>query len=154
MSRIPSIAIVLEGGLVQTVIVQDWSGAIPHPRIVIVDYDTEGADDDEITQFSIGSEQTEAVCRIETPEVYESLKDALSPKAVLTALGATDDGEKPSPALVLAREVRQSILDLDARLDRLEQVPTGDDYNALYQLANGGLIDLLKALGDPTDFGD
>lgn len=40
------------------------------------------------------------------------------------------------------------------RLDRLEQAPTGDDYNALYQLANGGLIDLLKTLGDPTDFGD
>lgn len=86
--------------------------------------------------------------------MYESLRDALSPRALLAALGETDDDEKPSSALVLAREVRQSILDLDGRLDRLEQAPTGDDYNALYQLANGGLIDLLKTLGDPTDFGD
>ncbi|GMV69079.1 hypothetical protein [Coralloluteibacterium thermophilus] len=154
MSRIPSIAVVLGGGLVQAIIVQDWSGAIPLPRIAIVDYDTEGADDDEITRFSIGDDPAEAVCRIETPGVYESLRDALSPRALLAALGETDDDEKPSSALVLAREVRQSILDLDGRLDRLEQAPTGDDYNALYQLANGGLIDLLKTLGDPTDFGD
>ncbi|WP_439587246.1 hypothetical protein [Hydrogenophaga sp.] len=46
--------------------------------------------------------------------------------------------------------MHQSILNLDARLDRLEQAPTGDDYNRLYQLANGGLLDLLKALGDPS----
>lgn len=61
MSRIPSIAVVLGGGLVQAIIVQDWSGAIPLPRIAIVDYDTEGADDDEITRFSIGDDPAEAV---------------------------------------------------------------------------------------------
>ena len=32
----------------------------------------------------------------------------------------------------------------------VKQAPTGDDYNRLYQLANGGLLDLLKALGDPS----
>jgi hypothetical protein len=50
--------------------------------------------------------------------------------------------------------VRQSILELDERLNRLEQAPAGDDYNRLYVVANGGLIDLLKVLGNPTDFGD
>ncbi|MGU2315866.1 hypothetical protein ACSEV1_27395 [Pseudomonas aeruginosa] len=50
--------------------------------------------------------------------------------------------------------MRQNILDLEAQLNQSEQSPTGDDYNHLYILANCGLIDVLKALGDTTDFGD
>ena len=30
----------------------------------------------------------------------------------------------------------------------------GETPNALYVLANCGLIELLKSLGDPTDFGE
>lgn len=154
MSRTPSIAVVLEGGLVQAFIIQDWPIPFALPRVVIVDYDTDDANDDELTRFSIGNAPAEAICRGETPLVYETQDEALSPKTVLAAIGEpADNGESTSP-LAIAREVRRSILDLDTRLDRLEQSPTGDDHNHLYQLANGGLIDLLKALGDPTDFGD
>ena len=44
------------------------------------------------------------------------------------------DARKPAgrpSALSIARDVHQSILDLDARLDRLEQAPTGDDYKVI-----------------------
>ena len=41
-----------------------------------------------------------------------------------------------------------------ADLNDAEQAPTGDDYNQLYVLANCGLIEVQKALGDTTDFGD
>ncbi len=154
MSRIPSFAVVLEGGLVQTVIVQDWPGQFPLPRIAVVDYDIEGAADDEITQFAIGDKPAEAICRGDVPEVYESLPVALSPRAVLAALGEPVDDGSADPAMTVARNVRNSIVALDETLNRKEQAPTGSDYNELYVLANCGLIDVLKAMGDTTDFGD
>lgn len=67
---------------------------------------------------------------------------------------ASPVADEVSEPLALARRVRQNILDLDAQLNQSEQSPTGDDYNHLYILANCGLIDVLKALGDTTDFGD
>lgn len=154
MSPISSIAVVLDGGLVQTVIVQDWPTTLPLPRIVVVDYDTDGADEDELTQFSIADTPTEAVCYQEPVSVYESFDKALSPNLVLAALGESIDQAPSESPLAIARRIRQSILDFDEQLERLEQPPTCDDYSHLYQLANGGLIDLLKALGDTTDFGD
>ncbi|VFR32238.1 hypothetical protein ANK1_4111 [plant metagenome] len=147
-------AVVLEGGLVQALLVEDWPSHIPLPRIAVVDYDTEGADDDEITHFQIGDKPEEAICRCDVPQVYESLTDALSPRAVLAALeDLPEDNDSESP-LSIARDVRQSILELDAQLNAAEQPPSGEDYNHLYVLANCGLIEVLKALGDPTDFGE
>ncbi len=154
MPRIPSFAIVLEGGLVQATLVQDWPQHLPLPQFSIVDYDTEDGGADEITRFAIGSTVEEAICRGETPTVYESLPEALSPRVVLAALGeSVCDHDAESP-LAMVRSVRQSILDLDAQINANEQAPTGDDYNHLYVLANCGLIDVLKAMGDTTDFGD
>ncbi|HHX1076922.1 TPA: hypothetical protein ACU6G1_000451 [Pseudomonas aeruginosa] len=153
MPRNPSFAVVLEGGLVQAILVQDWPAHLSLPPFVVVDYDTEGADDDEITRFPIGDSEAEAVCRGESPTVHEALADSLSPRAVLAALDepVVDDGPDP---LAIARSVRQDILDLDAMLNTAEQPPSGEDYNHLYVLANCGLIDVLKALGDTTDFGE
>lgn len=150
----PSFAVVLEGGLVQAILVQDSPPYSPLPQIAIVDYDTEGAGDDEITRFLIGATEEEAVCRVELPTRYESLPDALSPKAVLAALGATAESDAVDSPLAVARSVRQSILDLDAQLNDAEQAPTGGDYDHLYVLANCGLIDVFKAMGDFTDFGE
>lgn len=53
-----------------------------------------------------------------------------SPAEVLSVLDARKPAGRPS-ALSIARDVHQSILDLDARLDRLEQAPTGDDYKVI-----------------------
>ena len=145
MSRNPAMAVVIEGGLVQTIIIQAWPAEIPLPRIVIVDYDIEGTSDDEITRFSIGSDPAEAFCRGEVPQVYEALADALSPKVVLAALGDVLDGDVRDSPLAIARTLRERIVELDAQLSR----PTGDDYRRLYELTRRGLIDLLTALGDP-----
>lgn len=153
MSRNPSFAVVLEGGLVQAILVQDWPSYLPLPPFAVVDYDTEGADDDEITRFPIGDSETEAVCRHEVPTEHEKLVDSLSPQAVLKAIGVTDDGQKQSP-MEIAHRVRQEILDLDAEINASERPPTGEDYNALYVLANCGLIEVLKSQGDPCTFGE
>lgn len=85
MSQSPYVAVVLEGGLVQTIIIEAWPPALPLPGIVVVDYDTEGADDDELTAFTIGADHYEAVCHGVEPTVYESLEAALSPRAILNS---------------------------------------------------------------------
>lgn len=153
MSRNPSFAVVLQGGLVQAIVVQDWPDHLPLPPFVVVDYDTEGAADDEIVRFDIGNTEAEALCRSDTPTVFESLPDALSPRIVLAALDEPVLDDMPEP-LAIARRVRQAILDLDADINTAERSPNGDDYNDIYLQANCGLIELLKSLGDPTDFGE
>jgi hypothetical protein len=98
MPQTPSLAVVIEGGLVQTVLVQDWPAWLPLPRIAVVDYDTEGAEDDEVTRFPITGETMEARCHSATPEVFEHATTALSPRAILAALGeAVDNGEARLP---------------------------------------------------------
>lgn len=91
MSRIPYLAVVLEGGLVQSVIVQDWSSPLPPPRIVVVDYDIDSADEDELTHFSIGADPDVALCHSEVPERYEDCPAAPSPRAIWTALAGPDE---------------------------------------------------------------
>lgn len=155
MSLPPYIAVVIDGGVIQTVITEHWPSQLPQPRIVVVDYDKDGARDDELTEFSIGDEILEALCHIEVPTPLEAFdKPALSPHAVAAALGEADEASTAESPLSVARSVRQSIVELDQQLMQQEQPPTGDDYNHLYVLANCGLIDVLKALGDPTDFGE
>lgn len=153
MSQVPSFAVVLEGGLVQAILVQDWPAYLPLPTFAVVDYDTEGADEDEITHFPIDNTEAEAVCRSEMPVVHECLPGSLSPRTVLAALDDLGADDAPD-LLAMARQVRQSILDLDVRLNAKEQAPTGSDYNELYVLANCGLIDLLKSLRDTATFGE
>jgi hypothetical protein len=102
LSQTPYIAVVLEGGLVQTVILEAWPPAVPLPRILVVDYDTEGADDDELTTFTIGADHYEAVCHGVEPTVYESLDTALSPKALLTC-----DGDQPGQIEDVVEHVRR-----------------------------------------------
>lgn len=155
MPHAPYIAVVVEGGIIQTVITEHWPSDLPRPRIVVVDYDKDGARDDELTEFSIGDEILEALCHIEVPTPFETFdKPALSPRAVLAALGESQVEPAGESPLSIARSVRRSIVELDQQLMQQEQAPTGDDYNQLYVLTNGGLIDVLKALGDPTDFGN
>ncbi|HCE6397608.1 hypothetical protein OGV25_21095 [Pseudomonas sp. P1B16] len=152
MSQPPYIAVVIEGGLIQTVITEHWPNQLPPPRIVVVDYDKEGSDD-ELTQFSIGDEIMEALCHIEVPSSFEAFdKPSLSPRVVLTALGEPEYEPVAESPLSIAQAVRQSIIDLDQQLMQQEQPPTGDDYKQLYVLASNGLIDVLKALGDSSVF--
>ncbi len=85
MSQIPCIAIVIEGGVVRTTLVENWSW--PLPFIVVVDYDTDGVEEACLTTFSIGDDVVKAACHLEVPDVYETFnKPALSPCAVLSAL--------------------------------------------------------------------
>ena len=91
MSSKPCIAIVIEGGLVQTTLVENWPDQLPLPRLVVVDHDTDGADETELTEFFIGTDVVKAFCHVEIPLVYESFgKSALSPCAVVAALEDSD----------------------------------------------------------------
>jgi hypothetical protein len=67
----------------------------------------------------------------------------------------TDQGKPPQETpLEHARALRQEIVDLDLSIENNGGQPTADDYRHLYQIANCGVIELLKLLGDTTDFGD
>lgn len=148
MSKTPLLAIVLEGGLVQWLITEAWPVEMPSPQIVIVDYDTEGASEDEITTFAIGDLPVTARCRVATSIASEPYEDFLSPSAVLAAMGRPVEGEETVSPLTLARELRSRIQMLDGELDRNERPPTGDDYNRLLAIVNGWLIDIMQALGE------
>ena len=87
MSDIPCIAVVIEGGVVQTILIERWPDQFPLPRVVVVDYDKEGADESELTSFAVGNEIEEALCHVKVPTVYESAdRPVLSPCVVLVAL--------------------------------------------------------------------
>jgi hypothetical protein len=87
----PCIAVIVEGGMLHSTIVQDWPEGVPLPRIVIVDYDTEDTDEEDLTHFTVGGIPRIAVCRGEIPDVHEDFPRSLSPKAVLKALGEPVD---------------------------------------------------------------
>lgn len=150
MSQTPMLAIVQEGGLIQWLIVEAWPVQLPLPRILIVDYDIEGADDGDITNFSIGDLPVKAMCRTARPVVAEAYENFLSPRAVLAAMRQPVDTEPTASPLSLARELRNRVRALDDELNRNQQPPTGDDYNRLLAMVNGWLIDILDALGEPS----
>ncbi|MGE0278280.1 MAG: hypothetical protein AB7R40_23030 [Nitrospiraceae bacterium] len=91
MSKIPCIAVIIEGGIVQETLIENWPDQQPLPLVVVVDYDTDGADETSLTEFAIGDDVVEAICYADVPNVYETFdRPALSPSAVLSAL--TDGG--------------------------------------------------------------
>lgn len=134
---------------IDAVILEGWPADVRKPRMVVFDYAGHDVPDEHVLHVSSGAPNAGLTGREVFPIEYGPDCRYPSPAEVLSVLDARKPAEKPS-ALSIARNVHQSILDLDAQLDRLEQAPTGDDYNRLYQLANGGLIDLLKALGAPS----
>ncbi len=90
MSDIPCIAVVIEGGVVQTLLIERWPDQFPLPRVVVVDYDKEGVDESELTAFAVGNDIEEALCHVKVPTVYESSdRTVLSPCTVLVALEKT-----------------------------------------------------------------
>jgi hypothetical protein len=134
MSQTPFIAVVLEGGLVQTTTVQDWPDSVPLPRVVIVDYDIDGADEEDLTHFSIGNTPMVALCHSEVPDRYEDFRTALSPRAVLAALGEAVDAGPPEPRV--KTPVEQSLTDYLAGYVRhdpvlREQVRNAPDWQGL-----------------------
>lgn len=101
MSNIPTIAIVLEGGVVQTTLIEGWPSHLSRPHIVVVDYDTEGMPENELTSFGIGNDVLTACCHVQTPDAYETFDTpALSPRAVFAALGELDRDENSSPTAI------------------------------------------------------
>ena len=123
MSQTPSLAVVLDGGLVQSLIVQDWPAQLPPPRVVIVDYDIDGADENDLTHFSLGGKPEIALCHSEIPDRYEDFKVALSPRAILTALGEPVDPIEQSLTGYLTGYIGQE----PARREQVRSVPDWPD---------------------------
>lgn len=144
-----SIGLLVTNDDIDAVILEGWPDDVPKPRMVVFDYAGNDVLDEYVLRVSTGTPNVGLTGREVFPIEYGPDCRYPSPAEILSVLDARKPAEKPS-ALSIARGVHQSILELDARLDRLERAPTGDDYNRLYQLANGGLLDLLKTLGDPS----
>jgi hypothetical protein len=114
MTLLVYLAVVLEGGLVQIILSQEWPAHIPPPRVVIVDYDIDGVDKEDLTHFSIGGKPMIALCRSEMPESYEDLQTALSPKAIWAALddgGPEDSGGADAHENRVPTRIEQSLSD-------------------------------------------
>jgi hypothetical protein len=126
MSQTPYIAVVFGDGQMQSVIVQEWPDQIPLPRIAIVDYDINGVDEEDLTHFSIGDTPMAALCRSETPDRYEdykaALSPALSPKAVLAALGEPNGPTHQKEVLDFPDWSQMARLELERRSERFLEV--------------------------------
>ncbi|MDR2882088.1 MAG: hypothetical protein LBV29_09375 [Azoarcus sp.] len=148
----PTFAIVLnEASNVQDIVAQDYPLYLPLPTFVVVSYDTEYSDPEDLRHVKVGNNEYEALCH--DAEVSRASEPGLSPLAVLTDLGISAENDMPD-LLTLVRAVHQEVVNVDARLNAAEKSPTGDDYNELYGVAHHGLLQLLKVLGDSTNFGD
>ena len=143
-----SIGLLVTNDDIDAVIFEGWPDGVPKPRMVVFDYAGNDVLDEYVLRVSTGAPNAGLTGREVFPVEYGPDCRYPSPAEILSVLDARKPADKPS-ALSIARGVHQSILEW-MRGDRLEQAPTGDDYNRLYQLANGGLLDLLKTLGDPS----
>ena len=110
MSHTPYLAVIIEGGQMQSVLLQEWPGQIPLPRIV-VDYDSDGADEEALTHFSIGGDANVALCRREIPESHEDCQAALSPKALWAALDEPGDAGIDPRERRLQTPIEASLID-------------------------------------------
>ena len=127
----PTMAIVLDAGQVQDVILEHWPSTDLLPQVLVVDYDTEGCPDHGLTRFKVGAEVSEAACKLIDPRLSESHGDWLVPSTVIKAM--------------------REILEMDRELEAAERSPDGSDYNDLYALVTHGLRNLRIALGDDPD---
>lgn len=63
------IAVVLEGGMVQSTHVANLPEGQDPPDILVIDYDTEGASEEDITTFEIDGDDHQAICSTHIPEI-------------------------------------------------------------------------------------
>lgn len=143
----PLMAIVLDAGQVQDVILEHWSTPETLPQVLVVDYDTEGFAEIDLTRFIVGKEVNEAACKLIDPLHSESLTGGLVPSKVLQAMLATKDAG-PLTARQHSRKLWLEVMALDKAMDEAERAPDGNDYNDLYALVTHGLKNLRIALGD------
>lgn len=96
MSQPPYLAVVLKDGRMQSAVLEDWPVRIPRLRVVVVDYDIDGADEGNLTHFSVDGQQKAAHCQRALPDKYDDIEITLSPKAVWEALSAPEDSIEQS----------------------------------------------------------
>lgn len=137
---------------IEAVILEGRPSDAPKPRMVVFDYAGNDVPSESILHVTSGAPNAGQTGREVFGVVYLPDSRYPSPGELRSVLDARRRAAESSP-LQIARRMRQRVRELDDRLNRQELAPTGEDYNRLYQLAHGGLIDLLKALGDPADFG-
>ena len=108
----PTMAIVLDAGQVQDVILEHWPSTDLLPQVLVVDYDTEGCPDHGLTRFKVGAEVSEAACKLIDPRLSESHGDWLVPSTVIKAMHETDEARKLSPRQH-GRKLMREILEMD-----------------------------------------
>ncbi len=143
----PLMAIVLDAGQVQDVILEHWPTLEALPQTLVVDYDTEGYAETELTRFIVGKEVNEAACKLIDPLLRESHTGGLVPSKVLQAMQATEEAGPLTPRQH-SRNLWLEVMALDKAMEAAERAPDGTDYNDLYALVTHGLRNLRISLGD------
>lgn len=153
MPQIPAIGLLVNDDNVDAIVLEGWPDDVPQPRFVVFDFAGPDVPDKYVMHVSSGAPNAGLIGHELFPVSYQTGGHHPSPNEILSLLDERKQAGATTP-LQIAHEIRQRILSLDGELNRTEQAPTGDDYNRLYELASGGLLDVLKALGDATDLGD
>lgn len=142
-------AIVLEGGQVQDVILENWAADVALPRCVVVDYDIDDLDDAEIVHFTVAHEPARAGCHHAPVARLEDLlgTGTLVPSQVVDAM-LVKEKAAPNWALRRTQALLQRILAFDdARSAGGSEAGKRDNYDKLFRIVADELSDLQAALG-------
>lgn len=79
-------AVVLDGGAVQEVLLQNWPGELPEPVFLVLDYDTQGYEGAHRVCIGVSAKVSDFGCFRLTVTHVRAGQDALLPSKVLEAL--------------------------------------------------------------------
>ncbi|MDR2882089.1 MAG: hypothetical protein LBV29_09380 [Azoarcus sp.] len=97
MKRCPSLSVILDGGIVHQIVVQDWPADLPLPQAVVVDYD-DGIDERDLQLVTVGADEFRAWCYPVAVDSFEkNPTDTVSPAAVLFDADNQQEQDFPDP---------------------------------------------------------
>ena len=92
-AQAPAFVVVCDGGLVQSIGIENWPAHLPLPNIAVIDYDIGDAGAEDLIEVEVDGKRTQAVGHTETPWILDDSpdkKDWLQPSKVVQIL---DDRE-------------------------------------------------------------
>lgn len=145
VSNSACIAIVIEGGSVQSIVLQGYPKEFSPPHFVVVDYDTKDASSENLIRFAIDGKTVEAICGHRIPEVYEEFTSgkALSPNDIRSAI---DREQFQQQTAMQVRGLIAAVQQVDRDLGRMYS--RTHDYENLRRIVLNKAEDWLALLTD------
>lgn len=147
IERTPCIAIVLDGDLVQDVVIQDWPKGALLPEAVVINHQVGHADDDPRV-LTIGDQRLEVSCHTEPVIVYERAPArTLEPRRVFDEVVRIERSDKVALVLTMVDEMQSSLREIEQQLvDNNRFEPLSTPYRQLHARLEHWLPILRKQL--------